>query len=123
MYQRANNLTQWISASCRCSGNFGRGRRINRSPQCRTGAAMKVKLPVRRAVLHRKTYEAPEEGRENKIRLDFNENTSGCSPAVIRALARLTPRQIAMYPEVQNTIRQLAKYFKVSPQELLLTNG
>jgi hypothetical protein len=45
---------------------------------------MKVHLPVRKAILNRRTYEAPAEGRSDKLRLDFNENTSGCSPAVRR---------------------------------------
>lgn len=60
---------------------------------------MKVKLPVRRAILQRQTYEAPAEGRFGKVRLDFNENTSGCSPAVLRALAKLSAKKLAMYPE------------------------
>jgi len=42
---------------------------------------MRPRLPVRAAILKRKTYEAPAEGRAGKIRLDFNENTAGCGPA------------------------------------------
>jgi histidinol-phosphate aminotransferase len=84
---------------------------------------MKVHLPVRDAILNRRTYEAPAEGRSNKLRLDFNENTSGCSPAVRGALAKLTARQIAMYPEYQAPTQRLARYFRVRPEELLLTNG
>ena len=84
---------------------------------------MKTKLPIRKAILIRKTYEPPAEGREGKIRLDFNENTSGCSPAVRRALAKLTSKQLAMYPEVLKGTAKLARYFSVSPKELLLTNG
>lgn len=84
---------------------------------------MTVQLPVRQAILDRKTYEAPAEGRANKIRLDFNENTAGCSRAVIRALGRLSPKQMAMYPEYQKPTRKLAKYFGVRAEELLLTNG
>lgn len=84
---------------------------------------MKTKLPVRRAILERKTYEAPEEGREGTIRLDFNENTAGCSPAVLRALARLTSKQLAMYPEVLKGTAKLARHFGVAPEELVLTNG
>ncbi len=57
---------------------------------------MKVRLPVRQAILNRRTYEAPAEGRAGKVRLDFNENTSGCSPTVRRALAKLTAKQLAM---------------------------
>jgi histidinol-phosphate aminotransferase len=84
---------------------------------------MNVKLPVRTAILNRRTYEAPAEGRANKVRLDFNENTSGCSPAVKRALAKLTPKQIAMYPEYQKGTQRLARHFGVTADELLLTNG
>jgi len=84
---------------------------------------MKVHLPIRRAILKRRTYEAPAEGRSNKLRLDFNENTAGCSPAVRRALAKLTSKQIAMYPEYQAPTERLARHFGVRPQELLLANG
>ena len=84
---------------------------------------MKVHLPVRKAILNRRTYEAPAEGRSNKIRLDFNENTTGCSPAARRALAKLTTKQLAMYPEYQAPTERLARYFGVRPEELLLTNG
>jgi histidinol-phosphate aminotransferase len=84
---------------------------------------VRVHLPIRRAILERRTYEAPAEGRSNKLRLDFNENTSGCSPAVRRALAKLSAKQIAMYPEYQAPTERLARYFGVRPQELLLANG
>lgn len=84
---------------------------------------MKTKLPVRREILERKTYEPPAEGRWGKIRLDFNENTAGCSPAVRRALAGLNEKKIAMYPEVLKGTSKLAEYFDVAPEELLLTNG
>jgi histidinol-phosphate aminotransferase len=84
---------------------------------------MKPRLPFRKAILKRRTYEAPAEGRAGKIRLDFNENTSGCSKAALRALARIRPQQIAMYPEYQRATKGLARYFGVRPQELFLTNG
>jgi histidinol-phosphate aminotransferase len=84
---------------------------------------MKVQLPVRQAILGRRTYEPPGEGRANKLRLDFNENTAGCSPAVTRALAKLSPKQLAMYPEYERGTRRLARHFGVKPDELLLTNG
>ncbi|HLZ91596.1 MAG TPA: histidinol-phosphate transaminase [Candidatus Acidoferrum sp.] len=84
---------------------------------------MTVRLPVRKAILERHTYEAPAEGRESKVRLDFNENTSGCSLAVLRALAKISPKQFAMYPEYQRSTARLARYFGVRPRQLLLTNG
>lgn len=84
---------------------------------------MKVRLPVRKAILDRRTYEAPAEGRWGKIRLDFNENTTGCSGAALAALRRLSGKELAMYPEYQAPTKILARYFGVKPEELLLTNG
>jgi histidinol-phosphate aminotransferase len=84
---------------------------------------MRVRLPVRNAILERRTYEAPAEGRRGKIRLDFNENTTGCSEAARAALRRLSGKSLAMYPEYQAPTKILAGYFGVKPAELLLTNG
>src|SRR5438552_18831201 len=84
---------------------------------------MKSRLPVRAAILKRETYEAPPEGRAGKIRLDVYENTAGCGPAVLRALAKITSQQFAMYPEYQKPTARIARYLGVHPEELLLTNG
>jgi len=84
---------------------------------------MKVQLPIRQAILDRKTYEPPGEGRANKLRLDFNENNAGCSPAVRRALGKLSPKIVAMYPEYERGAKRLAHYYHVDLQELMLTNG
>lgn len=81
------------------------------------------KLRFRPSVQRIRNYEAPDEGREGKLRLDFNENTVGCSPAVLKALRNVTPEQLAMYPEYENAVRRLADYFDVRPAEMLLTNG
>jgi histidinol-phosphate aminotransferase len=85
-----------------------------------------VKLPkirVRPAALRLAPYRAPEEGRLGKLRLDFNENTLGCSKNVIRALARITPEELAIYPEYQASIEKLARFFRVRPDEMHLSNG
>jgi histidinol-phosphate aminotransferase len=84
---------------------------------------VKTRLPVRKAILLRRTYEAPAEGRRGKIRLDFNENTNGCSEAARKALARLSAKEIATYPEYAEPTRKVARYFEVRSDELLLTNG
>lgn len=65
----------------------------------------------------------PIEGRAAKLRLDFNENTVGCSPRVRAALARVTRDQVATYPEYEVMSRRMARFFRVAPGELLLTNG
>jgi histidinol-phosphate aminotransferase len=80
-------------------------------------------IPVRKAVLGLAPYSAPKEGRTKKLRLDFNENTVGCSPAVMRALSRMTAGEMAIYPEYQVTTKRLARFFGVRPPEMHLTNG
>ena len=84
---------------------------------------MKPPVPIRAAVERMRAYNPPLEGRTKKMRLDFNENPIGCSPKVRRALARLTAAEICSYPEQETVRRQMAKYFRVRPDELLLTNG
>ena len=80
-------------------------------------------IPVRKAVLGLAPYNAPKEGRAKKLRLDFNENTVGCSPAVLRALSRMTSPEMAIYPEYQEATKRLARFFRVRPAEMHLTNG
>ncbi len=78
----------------------------------------------RKAVERLKKYRPPLEGRGGKLRLDFNENTVGCAPEVIRALRRtLSAEELSRYPEYQKCRETLAKYFDVASDEILLTNG
>ena len=72
-------------------------------------------IPIRKAVLGLAPYNAPKEGRAAKLRLDFNENTVGCSPAVLRALSRMTPKEMAIYPEYQQTTRRLGEILRRAP--------
>ena len=44
-------------------------------------------------------YSAPLEGRRNLLRLDFNENTIGPSPLVIKSLREISRDEISVYPE------------------------
>lgn len=57
------------------------------------------------------------------LRLHLNENTGGCSPRVIDAIRRLTPEQIASYPDYEVAVRACAAHFGVDPEWVLLTNG
>jgi histidinol-phosphate aminotransferase len=69
-------------------------------------------------------YSPPSAGRAGKLRLDFNENTVGCSPRVIAFLtSKLCEQQLSIYPEYTRVKPALAAFFKVSPDQLLLTNG
>jgi histidinol-phosphate aminotransferase len=79
---------------------------------------------VRPAVLRMAPYSPPTGGREGKLRLDFNENTVGCSPRVIEFLKeKLTAGGLAVYPEYVEAKRELAAFFGVREDELLFTNG
>jgi histidinol-phosphate aminotransferase len=68
------------------------------------------------------TYHPPLAGREG-LRLDFNENTAGCSPRVLDRLRSLTAADLARYPERQPVEATVANFLGVSDSELLLTNG
>jgi histidinol-phosphate aminotransferase len=57
------------------------------------------------------------------MRLHLNENTAGCSPAVMDALRRLRREDISIYPDYDAANRAVADYFGVDRTSLLLTNG
>ena len=81
-------------------------------------------LKPRQAVLKMRPYSPPTGGRAGKLRLDFNENTVGCSPRVIEFLReRLSADGLSIYPEYDETRPELAAYFGVAADQLLLTNG
>jgi histidinol-phosphate aminotransferase len=85
---------------------------------------MALQVKPRKSVARLPQYHPPLEGRAGKLRLDFNENTVGCAPAVVRALRRtLDADGLARYPEYEEAREILAQYFGVSARELLMTNG
>ncbi len=78
----------------------------------------------REAVVRMAPYSPPTGGRRGRLRLDFNENTVGCSPRVIEFLRRsLQPDGLAVYPEYTEARPALAAFFGVAPDQLLLSNG
>jgi len=79
-------------------------------------------LKPRKAVSAIPAYHPPLAGREG-LRLDFNENTVGCSPRVLDRLRSLRPDDLARYPERQPIEAAVANFLGVSDSELLLTNG
>ena len=79
-------------------------------------------LEARAAVRTLPTYHPPLGGREG-LRLDFNENTVGCSPRVLARLRELTAEDLARYPEREPVEAVVADHLGVDPRELLLTNG
>jgi histidinol-phosphate aminotransferase len=72
-------------------------------------------LKPRLAVQKMAPYSPPTAGRAGKMRLDFNENTVGCSPRVIEALKRgIGVEGLAVYPEYGEAKAAIAQYFQVS---------
>jgi histidinol-phosphate aminotransferase len=69
-------------------------------------------------------YSPPTGNRLSKMRLDFNENTVGCSPRVIEFLReKLSAGGLSVYPDYSRVKETLSTFFGVAPEELLLTNG
>src|SRR5690349_22095792 len=78
----------------------------------------------RPAVIKMAPYHPPTAGRAGKLRLDFNENTVGCSPKVIEALTRqVSPADLAVYPEYGAAKRAIGRYFGVAEDQFVFTNG
>ena len=79
-------------------------------------------LKARNTIHTLKEYHPPLGNREG-LRLDFNENTAGCSPRVLERLRQLNGEDLARYPVRDTGELAIAKAFGISPEELLLTNG
>ena len=57
------------------------------------------------------------------LRLHLNENTAGCSPAVMAAMQTLTRHDLATYPDYTVATAACARRLGVDVDSLLLTNG
>ena len=67
-------------------------------------------------------YQKPPELYDG-LRLHQNENTRGCSPKVLAALAALRPDQIGFYPPYAAATAAVANYLGVSQERITLANG
>lgn len=79
-------------------------------------------LKAREAIRTLTEYHPPL-GNRDGLRLDFNENTVGCSPRVLERLHSLTGEDLARYPVRDRVEPVVAAHLNVRPEELLLTNG
>jgi histidinol-phosphate aminotransferase len=57
------------------------------------------------------------------LRLHYNENTAGCSPAVMAALSSLSREDAAFYPDYRPIIARCEREFGVGAGWVQLTNG
>ena len=67
-------------------------------------------------------YEKPAELYDG-LRLHQNENTRGCSPRVLDALARLRPEEIGFYPPYEAVTGACARHLGVTADRIALVNG
>ena len=79
-------------------------------------------LKARESVRTLKEYHPPLGNREG-LRLDFNENTVGCSPRVMERLRQIDGEDLARYPVRDTGELAVAQHFGISTDEVLLTNG
>ncbi len=79
-------------------------------------------LKPREALQTLPSYHPPLAGRRG-LRLDFNENTLGCSPRVLERLRSISVEDLAKYPEREPVGEKVAKFLGVATEEVLLTNG
>jgi histidinol-phosphate aminotransferase len=57
------------------------------------------------------------------LRLHYNENTAGCSPAVLTALRSMTREDASLYPDYSAITRTTERWFGVDEGWIHLTNG
>ena len=79
-------------------------------------------LSARKAVRDMREYHPPLAGRKG-LRLDFNENTEGCSPRVLAHIRQITADELARYPEREPVEALVATCLALPPEQVLLTNG
>jgi len=80
-------------------------------------------IKAKKAVQEMAPYSPPTSSRSGKIRLDFNENTVGCSPKVIEALKKVTAEELSMYPEYDKLKKLVADFNKIDTSKIILTNA
>ncbi|MBI2654326.1 histidinol-phosphate transaminase [Candidatus Woesearchaeota archaeon] len=80
-------------------------------------------IKPRQAVMDMQAYNPPTSNREGSLRLDFNENTNGCSSNVIKSIRKIKRGTLSTYPEYTKLRKELAKYCNVKADEIIATNG
>jgi histidinol-phosphate aminotransferase len=79
-------------------------------------------LEARAAVQQMQEYHPPLAGRQG-LRLDFNENTVGCSPCVLACMRALDAEALARYPDREPVEREVGRFLGLDAAQVLLTNG
>src|SRR5512146_685480 len=93
----------------------------------RSGGRMPETIALRRPeprslVRAMKEYRPPL-GCRDGLRLDFNENTIGSSPAVREVLRKISAGDLTRYPERAPVEAQVAEHLGLAAEQVVLTNG
>lgn len=83
---------------------------------------MTSQVQPRARVMQMPEYHPPLSNRD-RLRLDFNENTVACSPAVLEALRGISAADLTRYPERAPLEALVAQHLCVASDEVMLTNG
>jgi histidinol-phosphate aminotransferase len=79
-------------------------------------------LKPRKSIAGLSPYHSPIVSRDG-LSLDLNESMAGCSPRVLARLHSLTAADVSLYPEREVGERLVANFLRVTPKQVLLTNG
>ncbi|MBU7014990.1 MAG: histidinol-phosphate aminotransferase family protein [Theionarchaea archaeon] len=80
-------------------------------------------MKPRRGVEQVSRFKISTEPRANKVLLDFNESSKGCSPLVLKALHSLEMSDVSRYPDYDILSCKIAEYHHINPDFVFLTNG
>jgi histidinol-phosphate aminotransferase len=80
-------------------------------------------LKARKYIREMREYRSPLGSGPVELRLDMNENTTGCSPRVLAKLQSLDAKTLALYAAREPGEKLVADFLGVDPLQLLLTNG
>jgi len=65
----------------------------------------------------------PPLGNRDTLRLDFNENTVACSPAVLAAIQSITAADLTRYPERGPVESLAAQHLGLAAEQVILTTA
>lgn len=90
---------------------------------CGEATVSMTEIEPRSVIKKLQSERPPSEDRSGKVRLDMNENTAGALAVVAQRLRAINRKELGIYPDYDAARVGLARHFRVSPDELLLTNG
>ncbi|HZU31624.1 MAG TPA: histidinol-phosphate transaminase [Candidatus Angelobacter sp.] len=80
-------------------------------------------LKARKCLHAMNEYHSPLEIEGIDLRLDLNENTTGCSPRVLAKIKNMDAQTLALYPCREQGEKLVAGFLGLSLSQTLLTNG